>query len=518
MSLCESEFIKSLRVVTVTSPESEPGNWSESDFIYVLSLSFPEPSNQLLLEAGPLLYRLIFRLGSYPYHQEKSAKDLDLGTLQKTVTILLQYDEYLLQASNSDEERDDHAARLQDRYLRLLSQSLAATPNLDIKERGEDDYEDVTEALHIASRRRILRHPTNPRIGTLAAALPPPSSFPPSYSRTLEGRLANADLHILIRLVLAYQLYWSGTGPEYIVASPSDGFNKAANSILSSFDPDEDGRYGWQSFYQAMAQQKSSLQIAMPRILTSLTESPPTVNKDALFSLPPVRAAELLSSAYTSIEPSLPTLGAILTLPLLCQLSMFLPEDLSMGKAKLVYSSRSNENTTQKPKTHFESPSAASALLLLVSGKPHHSTTEPITCGAYLPAKTLIPSSKPQHNGHSCSNARRTSTSGPAQSTATRYGRPACLLGANLSPPPTTTSLPCGCWRRPSRGRDGGSISVSSSASIISVVRVGLHVWWTTEKWMYASFGLRSSRFLILWRFEGSIGHRNGVRTATLGS
>ncbi|KAL9110614.1 MAG: hypothetical protein Q9227_004791 [Pyrenula ochraceoflavens] len=262
------------------------------------------------------------------------------------------------------------------------------------EEKVEGDDGDIVEALHIVSQRSILRHPTNPKIGTTAAALLPASSFPPSHSQSLEWRLANTDLQVLIRLILACQTYSSGAGPEHVVASPSDGFNKAASSILNTFDLDEDGSFGWQSFHGVMAQQKSGLQIAMPRLLDSLIQRSLKINEDALLSSTPARAAELLHFAYVSTEPSLPTPGAILTLPLLCQLSMFLPEDLFLDKAKLAYSSRSKKNTTQTPKSHFESHPASSLLLLLfsVSGELHYSTPDHIIYGAYLPAETTTPS------------------------------------------------------------------------------------------------------------------------------
>ena len=153
------------------------GYWSESDLTFSLSLSFPEPSTQLIRDAGPTLYRLILHVGSSPYHQDPVEK-LDLVTLRTAIIILLRNDEHGLRLTDNDEDENELAARLQARCPRLVFQSLAPTLNLQTDKKGESDDEDVAESLRMIFQRSVLRHPTNPKIGTPAPKLPTPSSLP----------------------------------------------------------------------------------------------------------------------------------------------------------------------------------------------------------------------------------------------------------------------------------------------------------------------------------------------------
>ena len=369
---------------------TRPGYWSESDLTSFLSLSFPEPSTQLVREAGPTLYRLLLRVGSYPYHQDPSKK-LDLSTLRTATVILLRNDEYRVRYIGGDEEKNECAARLRARYLRLLFQALAPTPDLNTDEMGESDDEDVVEALRVISQRRILRHPTNPKIGTPAPEAPRPSSLPSSHARMLDGQLSGVDLQVLLRLFLACQLYWGGSGPEHVIASPSGGFNRAADSLYTAFELDPEGNCGWRSLERAMAKQKTGLYMAMLRILDPLIKRPETIDPTAFASLPRAEATNLLRSNYQSAESRFPAPGAILTLPLLSQLAMFLPEDLPIDEAKLLFSTtkRREQKMPHFIKAHLDDPSAASLLLISAKtnrGPPASPTGTSTVCGVYLPS------------------------------------------------------------------------------------------------------------------------------------
>ena len=368
---------------------TRPGYWSESDLTSFLSLSFPEPSTQLLREAGPTLYRLLLRVGSYPYHQDPSKK-LDLSTLRTATVILLRNDEYRLWFSYGDEEENECAARLQARYPRLLFQALAPTPDLNTDEMGESDDEDVVEALRVISQRKFIRDPTNPKIGTPVPKTPRPSSFPSSHARMLDGQLSRVDLQVLLRLFLACQLYWGGSGPEHVIASPSNGFDRAADSLYTAFELDQEGNCGWRSFDRAIAKQKTGLYMAMPRILDPLIKGSQTIDTSAFASLPRAEATNLLRSNYQSAESRFPTPGAILTLPLLSQLTMFLPEDLLFDKAKLLFWTKGGEQKMPHSiKAHLDDPSADSLLLISAKtkrGPPSSPTGTPTVCGVYLPS------------------------------------------------------------------------------------------------------------------------------------
>ena len=172
----------------------------------------------------------------------------------------------------------------------------------------------------------------------------------------LEGHVSKADLKVSIRLFLACQLCWGGSGPEHVVASPSDGFSKATDSVLRAFNLDQEGRCEWQDFNRVMATQQPGLQMAMPRILGPLINKPRTIGEEVFLSLHPAEATKLLRSECRSAESRFPTHGAILNLPLLCQLTMFLPEDLPLDNAKPIFSTRGEQKMTQATKAILTAP------------------------------------------------------------------------------------------------------------------------------------------------------------------
>ena len=371
---------------------SRPGHWSESDFTQFLAISFPESSRYLVREAGSVLHRLVLRVGSYPYHQNP-AKELDLGTLQTAIAILLRKDDPPLPSIEYvDEEEVKVAARLEARYSRLLFQSLAPTPSLDLNQKAENDDEDLLEALRVISKRRILRHPIHPKIGIPGPSLPSPSSFPSSYAQMLEGYVSKADLRNLIRLFLACQLYWDGNGPELVVGSSSGDLNKATVCVLRAFCFDQEGRCEWQSFDRVMSKQISGLQAAMQRILESFIKKPSTINEDSFPYLTQAEATELLHGECKSARSTFQFRSAVLTLPLLSQLIMFLPEDVPLHKAKLIFSTEKEQHTTKLIKTYLGSISHRSMLVL--SGKftcaDPSFLEEQIICGVYLPSQNSI--------------------------------------------------------------------------------------------------------------------------------
>ena len=370
---------------------SRPGCWSESDLTSFLALSFPEPSKYLLDEVGPTLHRLVLRVGSYPYHQDP-AKELDLGTLRTAIVILLRKEEEGLRQTDIDGDENEVIARLKARYTRLLFQSLAATPSLDTNQKGQIDDDDVVEALRIISKRRFLRHPVNPKIGIPGPPIPSPGSLPSSHSQQLGGHVSKADLQALTGLFLACQLYWGGSGPEQVVESPSDGLNRSIDCVLRSFAFDQEERCGWQSFKRVIAKQEPGLQIAMPRILESLINKPPTIEEDTFRSLTRTEATELLHGECKGTESTFPTSGAILNLPLLCQLALFLPEDTPLDKAKPILSLEKEQQIPELAKAHIRSVSHASLLVASGSTTPARpsSTSEQIVCGIYLPSENSM--------------------------------------------------------------------------------------------------------------------------------
>ena len=370
---------------------SRPDHWSESDLTSFLLLSFPEPLAQLVREAGPLLYRLFLCVGSYPYHQDP-VNELDLGTLRTAIILLLGNDERNFLFNEDEDEEDGRAQQIRARYIRLLFQSLATATNSNTGESSARNDEDLKEALHIVSQRRILRHPIEPKIGTPAPELPSPASLPPSHAGMLNGRLKQADLRLLIRLFLACQLYWAGTDPEQIILSASDGVEKTINAILGAFRLDQDGFCVWGSFHRVMANLIPGIQTAMARILRSFVENPPSVNEDNFAALSVDEASKLIYANYLNAESNLRFPGMILDPPLLCHLAMFLPKDLPLDELKLISLMNGETNMVQTIKTHVGNSSLSS--LLLISGHVEPSALScaiapQIVCGAFLPSSEL---------------------------------------------------------------------------------------------------------------------------------
>lgn len=279
---------------------SRPGCWSEPDFTAFLTLSFSEPLKSLVRESGSIVHRLTLRVGSYPYHQNP-AKDLDLGTLRTAIIILLRKDEEEVSATDGDEEEIELVARLQARYLRLIFQSLAQIPDLDLNQKGDTGDNDVIEALRIISKRRFLRHPVKPKIGVRGPPLPSPSSLPSSHAQMLEGNVSKADLQKLIGLLIGSQLCCDGNDQEQAAGSPSKELKKDINCVLRAFSFDQEDKCGWQEFNRVMAKQDPELQTTMTRILEPFIISPSTIDEEAFRSLSRTEATELLDDSCTNV-------------------------------------------------------------------------------------------------------------------------------------------------------------------------------------------------------------------------
>jgi len=201
-----------------------------------------------ILDATPLLFYSVLRIGSYPYHNyPRLTTRLTYDVL--SVAIIICQGRY-----NHREVWGELGLKYNDVYTddaqklrRVLFQSLVENRLYTAKEhRGNDDDEDLIEAtLLLTLVNESGEEDSGPRV-------PPHSSFPCTDSRRLDGKIVEAHFKSWLRLLVVTQYVDENLAPSLTTVADWKSLETVTDSMMAAFMTHESSAYSsdvsWTAF------------------------------------------------------------------------------------------------------------------------------------------------------------------------------------------------------------------------------------------------------------------------------
>lgn len=207
-------------------------DWTQSDLLDFLSLTFPDELKPVLVAAFPILYRCFIGCGSYPW-QNLPLDKLTSPVLRAAVVFLVSRDSIMGRFEyGGDHSTNDPSFRV------ILFQSIATIgrlcpTSLDISLRSEADDKHLLQAMHDARIVSKGYHPNN-KPWVKLRPLPPATKFPSSWSQKLDQKIPALDLFNLLKLLLYTRLHQDGIRPEDLAKDPT-GIEEVTASVFNAF-------------------------------------------------------------------------------------------------------------------------------------------------------------------------------------------------------------------------------------------------------------------------------------------
>jgi len=239
-----------------------------------MSITLPVELKPDLTRAGPLLFRCVKRLGSFPWHnQPLQVQDLDLEVLVTAIVFLLRRYEsnlYPFVVTNSwspENHREVDGDTQQDQWLhKLLFQCMSVVSDT-MKEAGAEEFtveefpEDRTvvdetsdngdldddlsnvmagndshllQAHALVSARNKQRSENDEKVFTCGPPIIEVTALPSSKSRDLLGFIPKSEFQSLLKILLACQLYILGYRPEHLCAN-GNALDKVTSTVFNGF-------------------------------------------------------------------------------------------------------------------------------------------------------------------------------------------------------------------------------------------------------------------------------------------
>ncbi|KAF2091485.1 hypothetical protein K490DRAFT_60925 [Saccharata proteae CBS 121410] len=346
--------------------------WTEETFIRYLSDNFP--ATILRLDTvGPVLYRLVVRLGSYPYHQQADQNVLTLKCFKVAVALLTgQYWRKFWDLLDADDvvEEESKAAEIRTRLLfqSLRGRATQADGQAPASHHESEIKDDVRSVLELLEKNNKWRDPDNPKVVKRGLPLPPVSALPPCHSDDLRGEVAYEDLGSLIRLLLVMGQYTVGCRAEDLTDN-EQGLDEVVSSIMAGIIELKEGKAGRRIPY---AEFRKTLITLLPNLYDGFG---------------PIFATLVKETGDQSTKPSQEPImdDSFLTLPLIHQLASFLPLPISPANLSRLYAGNAMQ---LEDLVNLVFSKGNEKLLLLVQSvpKPSDVSQKPSTIGALLAA------------------------------------------------------------------------------------------------------------------------------------
>jgi hypothetical protein len=371
-----------------------------TDLKNFMTSTFPPELASFVAEAAPIIHRCLLRLGSFPYHNDPH-QALSLDVLHTAMIILLGLDGRKLLDQDNDEALLVYPDRLSTNQRILLFQSMAKQKKIPESPRGPGDDYHLQKALDVITYGNFKRNKRFPTAVTEGPKYPPIEHFPSSNSTLTSGSIPAEDFRPLLRLMLLTQLYVAGIDPDNFTSSLSE-IEAATNCILAAFLNSGESSTavsftafdntlsksmvrinyanGDKELYTNLQQQNAFL--GLPRVLGPLHSAKTFPSATPPSSVP--ESQKLLKELFMpTVKTPPPPKGLIMSLPLLSQLSMSLPQDFPIEAPKSLHSSLEVDVKCVKSCLSVTS----TARILLVSGKADQ---EPAIFGAYFPKNSSL--------------------------------------------------------------------------------------------------------------------------------
>ncbi|OKO91896.1 hypothetical protein PENSUB_12969 [Penicillium subrubescens] len=291
--------------------------------------------------------------------------------------ILLGLDGRKLLDQDNDEASLVYPDRLSTKQRILLFQSMAKQKGTPGSSRGpEEDYH-LQKALDLITYGNFKRNKRFPTAVTEGPEYPSIEHFPSSNSTLTSGSIPAEDFRPLLRLMLLTQLYVAGIDPDNFTSSPSE-IEAATECLLAAFlNAADSPAVPFTAFDNILGNSMQNTFLGLPRVLGPLRSV-----KSFPSATPPssvTEAQKVLKELFTpTAKTAPPPKGLLMSLPLMSQLSMSLPQDFPIETPETLYSSPEVDVKSVKSCLSV----TRTARILLVSGKAGQ---EVAIFGAYFP-------------------------------------------------------------------------------------------------------------------------------------
>ena len=193
----------------------------------------------MLLDAVPIIYRFLLRLGSFPYQNDPE----ELLTQSVLCAAVILLSRFVRDVDNAYFSTDERRICFQC-MTSMASESISQDQSL----REEADDQDLINVLSKMRGRR--RHPDHPKIMVYGPEQPPSSQFPSSWSRDLNQFIPKDEFRSFLRLMVVSNLFSSGIEVQEFATSTSQT-EGITNCLLAAFQAGPNG-ISWDVFCRVM--------------------------------------------------------------------------------------------------------------------------------------------------------------------------------------------------------------------------------------------------------------------------
>lgn len=288
--------------------------WSETSLSRFLRQQLPPDLAYHVVDAGPILYRSVLRLASYPYVLDpEPVQLLTVDALRTAVVILCRRP---LWPSRDQCVSDFWLDALERKRRRLLFQSMMNIfTTLQYITRLDKDDEDLNDVLDLLNEDNNSVWHAGAYNGFEVPLFSAAESFPSSNSSELSGTISKDEFRSWLRLVLLSRLDPVGDVRwrrelEAVTDSMLDCFCESNARQV------EDG-ISWQAFNNTIMNAMPLLHVGLSNLFEPLFSQPRVAS--SLFPIPG------LSWLFSTFVPSKTLPPQKLTHPILCQIATFLP-------------------------------------------------------------------------------------------------------------------------------------------------------------------------------------------------
>lgn len=377
-----------------SSSSEPPRSWDESSIVGLLTTTFIDELQGDLVAAGPLLFRAMIRLGSFPYHN-RSVSTLAVDVVSVAVILSLRYHQTKISSITrtslggfgSDEKGMRWLRRILFQCMMIRDES---TSDCDLRgiqclDRSESDDEDLLGAHRfVTTTNRWRDWEREPKIMRLGPPIIPALALPSSQSRDLAGSIARAEFDPLVKILLTGHLYLSGCDLE----SPArkEQLEACATSILNAFSQANEVPYiTWDMYDKILSSQLPNIYNGFAGLFAPLIfRNGACIEQIA--SSTRTETASFLRQAYSMQNTSISS-GSILDPFVLAQARMFLPLELCSQEPSIVYMVESDAFRLDVLRNQLGL--IHQHLVILVNGVALDATSagenKPVCFGAFIP-------------------------------------------------------------------------------------------------------------------------------------
>ncbi|KAI0837198.1 hypothetical protein F5Y06DRAFT_297986 [Hypoxylon sp. FL0890] len=222
-------------------------SWDEHALTVFLGAAVPVEMKADFNAAGPLLFKAMVRLGSFPFHNRQTPSRLGADEAFLAIIFLLRLHDNAREFSFWDEDMDDDIVQgFRDRWFRgLMFQVMRNKPELDsqheLQDQGKSSTRDPEDDEHLIRARKLLQNNNytcakgNPKVRVSRPPVIAVSELPSSRSRDLTGTIPREGLKALLSVLCGIGNYTSVNIEQLIETAGTDwhGFD----TILTQIEP-----------------------------------------------------------------------------------------------------------------------------------------------------------------------------------------------------------------------------------------------------------------------------------------